>query len=52
MRVAIVGAGAVGRSIASTATGVYDPAMNRKIIEWSRRRMTVRLRGDRQVRRW
>ena len=26
--------------------------MNRKIIEWSSRRITTRLRGERQVRRW
>ena len=42
-----------GRSgIASTANGVYVPAMNRKIIEWSSRFISVRARVLRQVRRW
>ena len=43
---------AVPGSIVSAATGVYVPAMNRKIIEWSSRFMIARLRGSRHVRRW
>jgi hypothetical protein len=40
-----------GWSTASSAKGVYVPAMNRKIIEWSSRFMIFQLRGD-QRRRW
>src|SRR5687768_5121553 len=35
----------------STAKGVYVPAMNTKIIEWSSRRMIGYIRRD-QTRRW
>ena len=34
-----------------TQNGVYVPAMNTKIIEWSSRRITLYPRGD-QTRRW
>src|SRR5262245_7647264 len=48
--VARIAAWTVPRST-STANGVYVPAMNRKIIEWSRRRMTAHPRAV-HLRRW
>ena len=37
---------------ASTAIGVYVPAMNTKIIEWSARFIQTRARGEVQTCRW
>ncbi len=44
-------AAADDRGRVSTAIGVYVPAMNTKIIEWSRRFITVWARGP-QLMRW
>ena len=43
---------ASGWESTSSANGVYVPAMSRKIIEWSSRRIHRRTLGVRQVTRW
>jgi hypothetical protein len=43
---------AIVPSNASSANGVYVPAISSRIVEWSRRRIHLRTAGERQVTRW